>query len=67
LHHIILLQRLKFYKRLSVSTNYFMRDSFSKVFINNVQAKTDFAQIFHSRSELTVFVLKDFNCLCMSL
>jgi hypothetical protein len=67
LHHIILLQRLKFYKRLSVSTNYLMRDLFWKVFINNVQAEMDIEQIFHSWSELTVFVRKEFNCMCMSL
>jgi hypothetical protein len=67
LHHIILLQRLKFYKRLSVSTNYLMRDLFWKVFINNVQSEMDIEQIFHSWSELTVFVRKEFNCMCMSL
>jgi hypothetical protein len=67
LHHILLLQRLKFYKRLSVSTNYLMRDLFWKVFINNVQSEMDIEQIFHSWSELTVFVRNEFNCMCMSL
>jgi hypothetical protein len=66
-HHILLLQRLKFYKRLCVSTNYFMRYLFWKVFINNLQSEMNIEHIFHTWSEHPVFVRNEFNCMCVSL
>jgi hypothetical protein len=65
--YIPLLQRLKFYKRLCVSTNYFMRDLFWNIFITNLQSETNIEQIFHTCSELTVFLHNEFNCMCVSL
>jgi hypothetical protein len=63
LHHIILLQRLKFYKRLSISSNNLIKDLFWHLCIDNAQLESHISLIFRSSASINESICKDFNCL----
>jgi hypothetical protein len=67
LHHIILLQRLRFYKRLSISSNKLMKDLFRHFCIDNAQLESHTRLIFRSFTSINEFIRNDFNCLCISI
>lgn len=66
LHHIILLQRLKFFKKLSISSNSLMKDLFWHFCIDNAQLESHFSLIFRSFASINEFLRNDFNSLCIS-
>jgi hypothetical protein len=67
LHHIVLLQRLKFYKRLSVSYNNLMKDLFWHFCIDSAQPESHISLIFRSFASINKFIRNDFNCLCVGV
>lgn len=64
LHHLLLLSRLKFYKKLSMSSNYLLRDLFWSYAVDYSHCESFFKCVFMSFSSITDFIHKDFNLLC---